>query len=486
MAFLEPPATWVEEEERRRIFWTVFLMDRFCSVATGFVFPHRNAILLDWRLESSWNPSLTTADVSRRLPCEGTLWAEGNPVETPYFGLTDRNSLVNTKATQPLLPEREPSDLDTIKNIGGFAFCVEAMEGLSLVTQFFLNSNIDDMSSSELQRWMMRFKELDLRLLRWDAFHRFAIRQLTGFNVRWKDSLPERWRSPMSLNRDGYMDPNLTLAHLTHNTAIIQLHQFFAYPGPSVRPLLAAIPSAPSADACFQAASEICNLSCDYIKLNAGIINPQFSYCLFIAGRALLGMFSKTIVSSHHLWQKIAHASWQYNAFSADVDTAIWCLEIVAERWNGARGSNSNLSGDNLASKFAARLRQAQKRFRSSQSNRENDPPVDIQEPAYAGEDDPRTTASTEGSTDPTSQPLLGLNTQYSYQLSSGDDPSLSQLYDGFTPDSITMAFPPLPAVFSNDLGSFPENDIDEQYNGPEPAADRLALAWSGNEAGSD
>jgi hypothetical protein len=54
MAFLKPPETWVEAEERRRIFWyehpgsdvtssndhrNVFLMDRFCSVATGY-FPH--------------------------------------------------------------------------------------------------------------------------------------------------------------------------------------------------------------------------------------------------------------------------------------------------------------------------------------------------------------------------------------------------------------------------------------------------------------
>lgn len=35
MAFLKPPLTWIEAEERRRVFWTVFLMDRFCSVATG-------------------------------------------------------------------------------------------------------------------------------------------------------------------------------------------------------------------------------------------------------------------------------------------------------------------------------------------------------------------------------------------------------------------------------------------------------------------
>lgn len=32
---LDPPTAWVEVEERRRVFWGAFLLDRFCSIATG-------------------------------------------------------------------------------------------------------------------------------------------------------------------------------------------------------------------------------------------------------------------------------------------------------------------------------------------------------------------------------------------------------------------------------------------------------------------
>lgn len=35
MIFLREAENWVETEERRRVFWNVFLMDRFCSIATG-------------------------------------------------------------------------------------------------------------------------------------------------------------------------------------------------------------------------------------------------------------------------------------------------------------------------------------------------------------------------------------------------------------------------------------------------------------------
>jgi len=33
---LPPSRKWVEEEERRRVFWNIFNLDRFCSVATGY------------------------------------------------------------------------------------------------------------------------------------------------------------------------------------------------------------------------------------------------------------------------------------------------------------------------------------------------------------------------------------------------------------------------------------------------------------------
>lgn len=73
MQFLPPCQNWSEREERRRVFWNVFLMDRFCSIATG------------------WNVCLTSAEVKRRLPCEGALWEEGKPLQTPtpYFGVSD-------------------------------------------------------------------------------------------------------------------------------------------------------------------------------------------------------------------------------------------------------------------------------------------------------------------------------------------------------------------------------------------------------------
>lgn len=99
-------------------------MDRFCSVATG------------------WNNSLTSADVRRRLPCEGALWQLGNPVITPWFGIVDR-PVPSQRALNPSGESQSGSEEEEGKEaIGGFAFSIEATDNLNLVTEFLLQQSI--------------------------------------------------------------------------------------------------------------------------------------------------------------------------------------------------------------------------------------------------------------------------------------------------------------------------------------------------------
>jgi hypothetical protein len=144
LAFLPPANDWCEAEERRRVFWNIFLMDRFCSISTG------------------WNLSLTSADVRRRLPCEGGLWEAGEPPAepTPYFGLADHTS---NKDLAPGANGRHDSSGEV--SLGGFAYCIEATESLSQVTSFFLRQTADMSKVQDAQIWLMRFKQLDLRLM---------------------------------------------------------------------------------------------------------------------------------------------------------------------------------------------------------------------------------------------------------------------------------------------------------------------------------
>lgn len=143
IAFLPSCRDWAEEEGRRRVFWNVFLMDRFCSIATG------------------WNFSLKSAEVKRRLPCEGALWRAAEPLKspTPYFGIPEQSN-----PTEESLLNVSPG-IDDPSSLGGLSYCIEATESLSLITSFFLRQVVDVNDVQSIRLWLLRFKQLDLRLV---------------------------------------------------------------------------------------------------------------------------------------------------------------------------------------------------------------------------------------------------------------------------------------------------------------------------------
>ncbi|TEA18605.1 putative transcriptional regulatory protein [Colletotrichum sidae] len=323
---IPPPQNWTEEEERRRVFWNIFNLDRFCSVTTG------------------WNTSLTSDDVHRRLPADGGLWHKEESVITPYFGIWDRsaakigNSIAFLPAHYPspeqaadipprtpvaAHPSKGPNTVD-MTTVGAFAYCIEATESLSRVTTYFLQQKINFRDRQEVGSWLTRFKELDLRLVHWKMF----------LPQKWKDSNISR--QPALIN----MDPNLTLAHVTHNTSMILLHQRIAYPE-SHWSNIVKLPSFCSAETCQVAAVETATITQKYLKYTPENCpaTSQFAFCVFISARVLL-------------------VHWRY--YEADLIPEFWLLveglEEMAKRWVGpVLGEKRTYC---LAGKYAAQLRE--------------------------------------------------------------------------------------------------------------------------------
>lgn len=327
---LLPAKDWTQLEERRRVFWNVFNLDRFCSVMMG------------------WNTSLTADDVRRRLPSDGLLWRRQEAVVTPYLGIWDksRGRIGNPMAVmssryqapdQPMMeadpqspssvamphtadPGTAPADMS---RVGAFAYSVEATESMSRIVSYFLQQRINVHSESDINVWLTRFKELDLRL------------------VHWKMLLPQKWkggsgtagsaegvggpiggRAPM-LGRHWLgtkMDPNLTLAHVTHNTSMILLHQLIAFP-PAHWPFRKRLPSTCSVETCCSAAVEIATISQNYLRLTPRTlpVASQLPFCLYVAARMLL-------------------VHWRYEPGNQLMDE-FWILvqglDAMSQRWNG-------------------------------------------------------------------------------------------------------------------------------------------------------
>ncbi|KAJ4018093.1 hypothetical protein NW766_004169 [Fusarium irregulare] len=293
---------------------------------------------------TGWNVSLTSNDVRRRLPADGGLWHKEEPVSTPYFGIWDRsaakmgNSIVflpahypspEQQVTEPPAETPSTNTTTTKKNdnvdmttVGAFAYCIEATESLSRVIMYFLQQKVNLKDRGEVGNWLTRFKELDLRLVHWKMF------------------LPQKWRdSNISRTTQIQMDPNLTLAHVTHNCSMILLHQKIAYPAPQWTSIVR-MPSAHSAETCQVAAAETATITQKYLKYTpeTSPVNSQFAFCVFVSARALL-------------------VHWRYykTTLASEFWVLVESLDGFAKRWAGpvfkSKGNSS------LAAKYSSQLR---------------------------------------------------------------------------------------------------------------------------------
>jgi hypothetical protein len=314
VSLVHPSTDCTQLEERRRLFWVVFLLDRFCSISTG------------------WNTSLTADDVHRRLPADGGYFTREEPVTTPYFGIWNKTaarigrSLANVPAQYN---EDDPGEIPSgaspssangfidASKLGAFAYCVEATESLSQVTTFFLQQRINWQDKEHAINWLTRFKELDLRLVHWKIF----------LPSRWKDSDISPDRTIVN------MDPNLTLAHITHNASMILLHHPIAFP-PRGWKNYVALPRECSAQTCELAAIETSNITNKFLAHTAiPFVNAQFAFCTFIAAKALLFDHQAIRKPLRPEFERLVHDLWD-----------------MCERWMGS---------DNAADSIQKRINQA-------------------------------------------------------------------------------------------------------------------------------
>lgn len=123
---------WIEEESRRRLFWMVYLLDRYATIATAFEF------------------ALDEKEIDRTLPCRDDLWNKNQSVQTRWFRTSDR-------------PE---SDIDKPENLGAFSYYIEILGILSRIHKF-LKKPVDISALSDVEQWQGEYRELDNMLTSW-------------------------------------------------------------------------------------------------------------------------------------------------------------------------------------------------------------------------------------------------------------------------------------------------------------------------------
>lgn len=237
---LPEPKDFIEEESRRRLFWMVFLLDRYATVATAFDF------------------GLADKDIDRTLPCRDDLWIKNQKIDTRWFNTQDQS------------PDQPDHEMNRPENLGAFSYYIEILGILSKIHQF-LRRPVDIGALNDVEQWQLRYKELDNML------------------SSWKFGLPGEYGNMAKLFQPGCsktLNAGWVMLHATYHTAVIRLHSSAAYPT-TRSPIFT--PSYSASQRCHGAVENIAALG-EFVVQNGMLtkLGPPFAFTLWVAARLLL------------------------------------------------------------------------------------------------------------------------------------------------------------------------------------------------------
>ncbi|KAH7080005.1 C6 transcription factor-like protein [Paraphoma chrysanthemicola] len=234
---LPEPKDWIEEESRRRLFWMIYVLDRYATVATAFEF------------------ALDENEIDRRLPCRDDLYTRNVPVETRWFHTSTRSDY----------------SMNRPENLGSFSYYVEVLGILTKVHKF-LKKPVDITSLSDVEKWQSEYRELDNAIEEW----KYNLPQEFGNSAR-------VFAKP-GMNQS--LNSGLVMLHAAFHTTVIRLHSSAAYPTHR-SPIFT--PSFSASQRCLSAVETITAL-CACVRDNGLLskLGPPFAFSLWVAARVLL------------------------------------------------------------------------------------------------------------------------------------------------------------------------------------------------------
>ena len=242
---LPEPHDFIEEESRRRLFWMVYLLDRYATIATAFEF------------------GIDDREIDRTLPCRDDLWLRNQKVETRWFRADDSKP-------GDACGNGSEHEVDKPENLGAFSYYIEILGILSKIHKF-LKQPVDISALSDVETWQMRYKELDNML------------------AAWKFGLPGEYGNMAKLFQPASaktLNCGWVMLHATYHTAVIRLHSSAAYPT-TRSPIFT--PSYSASQRCHAAVENIAAL-CEFVVANGLLakLGPPFAFTLWVAARVLL------------------------------------------------------------------------------------------------------------------------------------------------------------------------------------------------------
>ncbi|KAJ5677292.1 uncharacterized protein N7477_002925 [Penicillium maclennaniae] len=231
--------SWIEDESRRRLFWMVYLLDRYSTIATAFNF------------------ALDDKDIDRKLPCKDEFFMKNQPVETRRFHYS--GDCVDY--------------LNHAENVGSFGLYMEILGILSRIHQF-LKRPVDIGSLSDVEEWQATYRKLDSELTSWE------------FNLPAEYAYENSSRLFVGGKQNRTIHSDWVQLHTTYQTAVIRLHSSAAYPT-TRSPIFT--PSYSASQRCLLAVDNILSVTRFVVENNMlDKLGPPFAFTLWVSARLLL------------------------------------------------------------------------------------------------------------------------------------------------------------------------------------------------------
>lgn len=267
------PKTWIESEERRRLCWMTFVLDRYATVATA------DAFTLDERT------------MDRCLPCRYDLFSRNEPVETRWRRpIAQLETFAQTEMV-----------LNRPENLGSFSYHCEVLGILSRIHRF-LHQPLDITQRSDILKWRETYRELD------------------GELNTWLQNLPGEYGkiSQLCHSDPGSRISNWIMLHAAFVTSVIRLHSSAAYPTIKSHVFT---PSYHAIQRCLGAVESLREIAQDV--LNTGmlaLLGHPFAFSLWVSARLLL-----------------VHAATMECEIDPKISFFISTLEQMGQHWQVAR-----------------------------------------------------------------------------------------------------------------------------------------------------
>ncbi|KAJ5800038.1 transcriptional regulator family: Fungal Specific TF [Penicillium psychrosexuale] len=236
---LSEPESWIEDESRRRLFWMVYLLDRYSTLATAFNF------------------ALDDRDIDRKLPCKDDYFMKNQPVETRWFQCSSDRVDYLSKA----------------ENVGSFGLYIEILGILSRI-HLFLKRPVDIGALSDVAEWQATYRKLDSELTSWE------------FNLPAEYAYENSSRLFSGPKNGRAVHNDWVQLHATYQTAVIRLHSSAAYPT-TRSPIFT--PSYSASQRCLLAVENILSVTRFVVEHNMlDKMGPPFAFTLWVSARLLL------------------------------------------------------------------------------------------------------------------------------------------------------------------------------------------------------